>query len=694
MFGSSLRKTTMIMGLLCIIVFMNIYVEHKAHSTSSRDTADNETRAMMESFQMGIPATNTHVGHGEGPRSGVMRGSHSHRHQEEQRGSGHFRGQQRPQEQDSEEQGRMMMMMGNIAQIAHQREIEFIRSQQAKKHDNEAKDKEEDEHSFSDSSVKSDDSSVHHPVAGLSCKAHGGPDEEQDEDSKRVLEALVYWSDIPSDAQWRSPHSPVAGTKKYLTFEPDEGGFNNIRMAFETAVVLAVGTGRTLVLPPDMNFYLLTDPGASSKKSFGFQNFYDLVSIAKEHAGLEIISFEKFLKDEAMQGKLLDIRNGKPTFPPMNITDWNGGLPPNFLGYRLPSHNQGNSLWNWMRQVTMPVDWAPNQCVAAIPDQPGKEAEQEVQETWKALQREDADRKKKLPPTFKFVWRNRFHSFDGNPGAVDGTPLNRLSEMLAQREQLCIYNQTMQESKVVHVMGEQASGSRMLVHFYAFLYFQNWKHDLWTKRFVRDHLRYGDEIQCAAARIVQAVRAEAREANAALGLDKDDVSFHTMHIRRGDFQFEQVRNMSPEDILDLNVKKWFTKKKVVYVATDERDEKFFEPFRKYYKLYFMSDFKHLLEGVDSHYFGMIDQIVASQGDVFVGVFFSTFTGFINRMRGYHSQKLKLEGHEQGAINSYYYVPNQLAHKRKAMFEYQAVEPAFWQREFPVSWRDIDHDLSE
>lgn len=44
---------------------------------------------------------------------------------------------------------------------------------------------------------------------------------------------------------------------KYITFEPDRGGWNNIRMAAETVVVLALVTGRVLVVPPIMNWYLL-----------------------------------------------------------------------------------------------------------------------------------------------------------------------------------------------------------------------------------------------------------------------------------------------------------------------------------------------------------------------------------------------------------------------------------------------------
>jgi hypothetical protein len=31
---------------------------------------------------------------------------------------------------------------------------------------------------------------------------------------------------------------------------------------------------------------------------------------------------------------------------------------------------------------------------------------------------------------------------------------------------------------------------------------------------------------------------------------------------------------------------------------------------------------------------MIDQVVCTRGDIFVGTWFSTFTGYITRMRGY------------------------------------------------------------
>ena len=89
------------------------------------------------------------------------------------------------------------------------------------------------------------------PLAGLECGEYSGPSEE-------TASEMVYWRDIPSDAEYVSPLKRN-DTRQYLTFEPDEGGFNNIRMAFETSVALAVSTGRILVLPPRMGFYLLTD---------------------------------------------------------------------------------------------------------------------------------------------------------------------------------------------------------------------------------------------------------------------------------------------------------------------------------------------------------------------------------------------------------------------------------------------------
>jgi hypothetical protein len=72
----------------------------------------------------------------------------------------------------------------------------------------------------------------------------------------------VYWSDIPSD---NAHVSPFYSPDRYMTFEPDHGGWNNIRMSMETVLAMAHAMGRTLVLPPEQGMYLLgKDKGAVS----------------------------------------------------------------------------------------------------------------------------------------------------------------------------------------------------------------------------------------------------------------------------------------------------------------------------------------------------------------------------------------------------------------------------------------------
>ena len=100
-------------------------------------------------------------------------------------------------------------------------------------------------------------SSQQHQLGGLSCSKYGnGP-------SDAISQKMVYWHDIPSDSTYQSPFHKKKQLEnnnnsiQYMTFEPDGGGWNNIRMAMETVVVLAHAMGRTLVLPPAQGMYLL-----------------------------------------------------------------------------------------------------------------------------------------------------------------------------------------------------------------------------------------------------------------------------------------------------------------------------------------------------------------------------------------------------------------------------------------------------
>jgi GDP-fucose protein O-fucosyltransferase len=212
------------------------------------------------------------------------------------------------------------------------------------------------------------------------------------------------------------------------------------------------------------------------------------------------------------------------------------------------------------------------------------------------------------------------------------------------------------------------------------------------KRFMRDNIRLADIIQCAAARIVQAIRriaesyAPGESGNSSVGYG----SFDTMHIRRSDFKKLPTYDEQKDGAERIAADKYFADQRVVYIATDERDKTWFEPLRKHYRLVFLEDFSHLIRGVDPNYLGMIEQLVCAKGDKFVGTYYSTFSGYINRVRGYHALKSKTSDAQKGILNSEYV--GQDGYFRTALKTYMSASRDFWHREWPIGWRDIDFPL--
>jgi hypothetical protein len=436
-----------------------------------------------------------------------------------------------------------------------------------------------------------------------------------------------------------------------MTFEPDGGGWNNIRMAMETVVVLAHAMGRTLVLPPAQGIYLMKKDRRHNVH-FTFADFFHLESLANEHAGLDIISMEEFLKREAMSGRLRHKETGEISFPPGNRTDWNG-----------IKDAEKNILKEYLRNVTHTPTWRPGSCLAAFPT---SNDAKDIDDLYKMLESS---------------LKTGSKSYYDNPTAVDSDSVSRMKEQLAGRKDLCVYDEEMQRAPVVHMMCYPKQHVRLLTHFYTFIFFEDWKQQMWEHRFVRDHLRYVDELQCAAARIVHALREIARkQPNNSNGL------FDSMHIRRGDFQFKETRLDAPQ-LLEKS-KQWIPEQSAVFISTDERDKTFFDPFKEHYDIYFLDDFKHLFPDMNTNLYGMLDQLVATKGRTFVGTYFSTFTGYINRMRGYHVNKIKGEGYELGKVNSYFFTK-----KHDVMNHYTSFDHPLFAREFPFAWRDIDKGIN-
>jgi hypothetical protein len=157
---------------------------------------------------------------------------------------------------------------------------------------------------------------------------------------KNTKSEVIYWKIVPGDNEYESPITPHHGNHhdRYLTFEYDNGGWNNMRMAIECLIVSAHAMGRTVVLPPSQHLYLLTtkhkDKGEDKMNSeMGFEDFFEL-DLLKSHKGFHVITMKEFLEKEALVGGL----HGKK--PPDRSSDlW------------------GPKLWHYLESVAdeMPI---------------------------------------------------------------------------------------------------------------------------------------------------------------------------------------------------------------------------------------------------------------------------------------------------------------------------------------------------
>jgi GDP-fucose protein O-fucosyltransferase len=247
------------------------------------------------------------------------------------------------------------------------------------------------------------------------------------------------------------------------TFEFDGAAWNNKRMSMETTLVLAVAMGRTLVLPPAIGLERMNTQTVGEyqqKAHFTFGDLYPLAEMSAEHAHIDIITMQEYLETEAIQaGSLVhkDRPNDGPFYPPGNRTDWNEC-----------SEDEYYSLMEYLKNVTHVPFWNPDECIAAFPASGNVSDLQHV-----------AD-----------LLNETFHEGPGNntfPLPVNGSLHDRIHEMIAGRQKLCIYDEQMEQRHAIHFICDWKTGNRLLAHYYAFAFMDDWRIDLWMKRFMRDH---------------------------------------------------------------------------------------------------------------------------------------------------------------------------------------------------------------
>jgi len=433
----------------------------------------------------------------------------------------------------------------------------------------------------------------------------------------------------------RGKDAPVA-ERKYLVFEPDRGGWNNIRMAAETAMIFAHATGRILVMPPIANWYLLDRNKKGEENKSTFSKFFDLGKIRES---IDIITMQEFL-DEAAVPSLLN----KPYPKEIPTSDF--------------AHNN-DRLWKYLESACYVREWEPGKIHIGF-----------------NITRDESTGKALLGPI---------------------APSERRRKHAAHGRELIPYDESFHEHKAVYFPGDYRNSHRILTHFYTYLFWADPHVEHIYKRLVRDRLHYHDDIFCAAGRVIRMLHEEAaalsrgvhklpdpvKDANTitAGGNSNKGATYHAFHIRRGDFQYKHTR-MGADQIWN-NTKHLLdpTRSTLVYIATDEKDKSFFEPFKKQYTVRFLRDYvaKALLgDGhLNQNHIGMVEQVICANAHTFIGTPLSTFTGYITRMRGYYR--------DNRYSKTFYTMPEEMY----SLQERTEIKGPFWAREFAVAHKDID-----
>ena len=111
----------------------------------------------------------------------------------------------------------------------------------------------------------------------------------------------------------------------------------------------------------------------------------------------------------------------------------------------------------------------------------------------------------------------------------------------------------------------------MCYSYIAFLFFEDRGMQSFYKRFIRDYVRYRDNIQCVGHELVKLVRQDALALNPAGG-----GVYYALHVRRGDLQYKDVKISATEIVKNLNItddsgKLIIPPGSLVYISTDDPD---------------------------------------------------------------------------------------------------------------------------
>lgn len=136
------------------------------------------------------------------------------------------------------------------------------------------------------------------------------------------------------------------------------------------------------------------------------------------------------------------------------------------------------------------------------------------------------------------------------------------------------------------------------------------------KKLIAKHVRYNPRIFNAAEKMIDKL---------------GDKNYYAVHIRRGDFQYKQLK--IPANELMLNLTKFIPYGAVLYVATDHDDEEFFKTLKRSFILKFFNDVQSDIDHKPND-IPMIEQLICSRSIRFISNYASTLSNYVMRLRYY------------------------------------------------------------
>jgi hypothetical protein len=180
--------------------------------------------------------------------------------------------------------------------------------------------------------------------------------------------------------------------------------------------------------------------------------------------------------------------------------------------------------------------------------------------------------------------------------------------------------------------------------------------------------------------IIKAIKDDALKLKTEGSTPENGGIFSSFHVRRGEFQYKAVK--IPADQILNNIGHHIPANRLIYIATDEKKKyTFFNDFKKRWpNIKYLDDYMDMagLKDINPNFLGMIDAMICTRGEEFIGTWFSTFTGYITRMRGYMNY----------SDNSTWFGDKEHMNR---MQKYEYPRFPFYMRENSISWFGIDEN---